>query len=50
MFDHNKKVVNSFEHSDVLVPRKNGETRMEGGVLKAVLRPASWNVFRLRRK
>ena len=50
MYARSENDANSFEHPDVLVPRKNGETRMEGGVLKAVLRPASWNVFRLRRK
>ena len=47
MFAQNEKDASSFEHPDVLVPRKNGNTRIEGGILTAVLRKASWNVFRL---
>ena len=41
---------NTFEQPDCLVPRKNPDTRLEGGILDAVLRKASWNVFRLTRK
>ena len=47
MFARNEGDANTFEHPDVLRPRKNRETRLENGVLEAVLQPASWNVFRL---
>ncbi len=49
MFARNEKDANSFEHPDVLVPQKNGSTRMEGGILTAVLQKASWNVFRIKK-
>ena len=49
MFAQNEKDASSFEHPDVLVPQKNGSTRMEGGILTAVLQKASWNVFRIKK-
>ena len=49
MYAKDEKDANSFEHPDVLVPRKNGDSRMEKGTLSAVLQPASWNVFRVRK-
>ena len=49
MYAESEKDANSFEHPDVLLPRRNGDTQLEGGVLKAVLQPASWNVFRLKK-
>ena len=47
MYARSENDANSFEHPDVLVPRKNSGTRMEKGKLTAVLQPASWNVFKL---
>ena len=40
---------NTWDRPDRIVPRQNPGTRMEKGVVKAVLKPASWNVFRLRK-
>ena len=40
---------NSFDHPDVLLPRKNAGSRLDGGVLTSVLQPASWNVFTLKK-
>ena len=37
---------NSFEQPDVLTPGAVPATRMDGGVVTAVLPAASWNVFR----
>ena len=40
---------NTWEHPDVILPRRNGETHAEKGLLTAVLRPESWNVLRFRK-
>ena len=37
---------NTFERPDVLVPRETKENRLDGGILTAKLKKASWNVFR----
>ena len=49
MFARNETDANSFDKPDVLVPGKNADTRMENGILTAVLQKASWNVFRMKK-
>ncbi len=37
---------NSFEHPDTILPHVNTETAQDGGYVRALLKKASWNVFR----
>ncbi len=46
MYAEEPGMMNTWDHPDRILPRKNGETRAEGGVLTAVLRKESWNVLR----
>ena len=39
-------LANTWDRPDTLVPRPVGGTALDGGILTAELRPASWNVFR----
>jgi alpha-N-arabinofuranosidase len=40
---------NTAECPDAIVPQRNGDARLEHGILHATLPQASWNVIRLRR-
>ena len=40
---------NTAECPDAIVPHRNGNARLEQGILRATLPPASWNVLRLSR-
>lgn len=42
------KAVNSVDHPDNIVPRKLDSVSVDGEVLKAKLKPASWNVIAIR--
>ena len=50
MFQPDPEAFNTWEHPDVNVPRRNDKTKMEKGLLTAILRPESWNVLRFSRK
>ena len=41
---------NSWETPDAVIPRRNTGTRMEKGVVTALLQPESWNVLRFSRR
>ena len=41
------KAVNTEENPDEVTPRADGVSKVEGGVLTAVLKSKSWNVIRL---
>ena len=43
------KAVNTEAEPNNVVPSNNGNARLDGGTLTAVLSPASWNVIRLSR-
>ena len=43
-------MANTWEHPDTLVPVRVTDTKMDGGMLRARLEKASWNVFRFRQK
>ena len=47
MYAEDPEARNTFETPGVLIPRQNRETALEGGILTAWLKKASWNVFRL---
>ena len=49
MAEADPEVYNSWEHPDAIVPRKNGETKVEKEILTAVLKPQSWNVLRFKK-
>ena len=49
MAEADPEVFNSWEHPDAIVPRKNGKTKAEKGILTAVLKPQSWNVLRFKK-
>ena len=46
---HGIKDVNTADDPDNVVPKADGQSVMDGGVLKSVLRPLSWNVIRLKK-
>ena len=47
-FTHsNLKAANTLDHSDNVVPKANGDARIDAGRLQATLPAASWNVIRL---
>ena len=41
---------NTAESPNVIAPQRNGDARLEAGILRAILAPASWNVIRLAKK
>ena len=45
----NLKAVNTRDAPDVVTPRRHGDARVDGETLTATLKPASWNLFVLRR-
>jgi alpha-N-arabinofuranosidase len=45
--DDDLKRTNTAERPDAVVPRAGEGARVEGGALRALLEPASWNVIRL---
>lgn len=49
MYDEDKYAVNNASCPNRVVPRYDGNARMEDGLCKAVLQPLSWNVIRLKR-
>lgn len=46
--NEDKYAANTAEHPDRVVPEASGNARTEEGICKAVLRPLSWNVIRLK--
>ena len=50
MYAEEPEAENTWNHPDRIVPRKNEDTIMENGLMTAVLKKESWNVFRFRRK
>ncbi len=48
MFCTDPNAENTFDHPDSILPHRNEETRAEGGLVKATLKPMSWNVFRFK--
>jgi alpha-N-arabinofuranosidase len=42
------KAVNTRDRPDEVSPVKHGDCKVEGGELKATLKPLSWNVFALK--
>ena len=45
MSAEDREAANTWEHPDRIVPRKDGETREEKGIVTARLRRESWNVL-----
>ena len=50
MFASSPDASNSYEHPDVLLPRKNGESSCDGGIVTARLEKASWNILHFTKK
>ena len=48
MFAKDPDAVNTWDHPDRILPRRNGDTRCDGGILTARLEKGSWNVFGFR--
>ena len=46
MFAEDEHAANTWDHPDRILPRRNEDTRAEKGILTAVLKKESWNVFR----
>ena len=49
MFSENPDAQNTWDHPDRILPAKNPDTRIEKGILTAVLKKESWNVLRFRK-
>ncbi len=50
LYAEDPKARNSFACPEAISPRTNGEATLDGGLLTARIRKASWNVFRIRQK
>ena len=48
MFAEDEHAANTWDHPDRILPRRNEDTRAEKGILTAVLKKESWNVFRFK--
>ena len=48
LYSDDPDACNTFENPRAILPRKNQDTALDGGILTAKLRKASWNVFRFR--
>ena len=48
MFTEDGQAANTWDHPDRILPRRNEGTRAEKGILTAVLKKESWNVFRFK--
>ena len=48
MFSEDPAAMNTWDHPDRILPRQNTGTRMEKGILTAVLKKESWNVIRFK--
>ena len=49
MFTDDLEKGNSYENPDVIRPVANPDTKLEDGIVKAVIRRLSWNVIRLKK-
>ena len=49
MYSPDIDAANTFDNPDAVVPSADPDTHLEGGTLRATLKPLSWNVFRFAR-
>lgn len=49
MHNEDLKAVNTEAHPDTVIPRADGSSRVDDGILQAVFKKKSWNVIRLSR-
>ncbi len=50
MYASSPDASNSYEHPDVLLPRRNEESSCDGGIVTARLEKASWNILHFTKK
>lgn len=49
MVSDDPKAVNTAENPENVIPNKDGDASVDGGKVRTVLQPLSWNVIRLKK-